>query len=313
MEAADRGPAAARQRARPYEGALDAIYARYEQSDPFMPNGFIDHATMGAEALVALGLGAHVDGWLASHPVRLATLPGRGEPVEPGWEAALGHDDRHGDWLTHFLAEVTRAPPADVLQRWVPRLLQDVGARLFHGLLRTAHAARALDYRDTPARRSELAHGLALWASGVTVRPEEALQAGGAGPADAILRHARGGAEVFLRTPNVPTLHLVTGPMAYMLLAPHLHAQAHALADAAFARVRATLPELLARMRPPRFTGEAFDEAHLEALAHVADAHPAKLTEACLRAFRATQDDIFLAAAAKVQPEPAWEEAPTLH
>ncbi|HET6347233.1 MAG TPA: hypothetical protein VFH51_20040 [Myxococcota bacterium] len=313
MEAADRGPAAARQRVRPHEGALDAIYARYEDSDPFMPNGFIDHATMGAEALVALGLGPHVETWLTSHPVRRATLPATGEPLEATWEAALGHDDRHGDWLAHFQVEVTRAPHADVLQRWVPRLLQDVGARLFHGLLRTAHAVRALDHRDTPARRSELAHGLALWASGVSVHPEDAASGRGPLPAEALLRHARGGAEVFLRAPNVPTLHLVTGPMAYMLLAPHLPAEAHALADVAFTRVRQTLPELLARMRPPRFTGEAFDEAHLEALAHVADAHPAKLTEACLRAFRATHDDIFLAAAAKVQPEPAWEDVPTLH
>jgi hypothetical protein len=47
----------------------------------------------------------------------------------------------------------------------VPRLAPGMIAAAFHGLLRTAHAYRALQARDNPARRHELARGLAYWAA----------------------------------------------------------------------------------------------------------------------------------------------------
>jgi hypothetical protein len=50
----------------------------------------------------------------------------------------------------------------------------------------------------------------------------------------------------------------------------------------------------------------SLDRGHLEALAEKADAHPAKLTEAALRAYRATGDDLFLKAAGKVQDYSLW-------
>ena len=47
---------------RPDEDVLDAVYERFAQSDPFRPiTHFIDHATMGPEALVGLGMGAKVE------------------------------------------------------------------------------------------------------------------------------------------------------------------------------------------------------------------------------------------------------------
>jgi hypothetical protein len=52
----------------------------------------------------------------------------------------------------------------DVLVQWVPRFVHAVDALMFHGLIRTAHAVRALDHRDTRVRRGEFARGLALWA-----------------------------------------------------------------------------------------------------------------------------------------------------
>eukprot|EP00663_Eupelagonemidae_sp_cell21sb_P012791 gene12791-biopygen1217 len=39
--------------------------------------------------------------------------------------------------------------------------LPGLGTHLFHGMLRTAHAARALTARDTTQRRGELALGIA--------------------------------------------------------------------------------------------------------------------------------------------------------
>ena len=44
------------------------------------------------------------------------------------------------------------------------RLAPGLSAAATHGILRTAHAARALSRRDTPERRGELARGLAYWA-----------------------------------------------------------------------------------------------------------------------------------------------------
>jgi hypothetical protein len=45
------------------------------------------------------------------------------------------------------------------------RLAPGAGAAAFHGLIRTAHAARSLGRHDSPARRRELAEGLAYWAA----------------------------------------------------------------------------------------------------------------------------------------------------
>lgn len=290
--------------ARDGEETLDTVYSRYADQDPFLPNGFVEHATMGPEAMVALGIGDRVEGWLAYHPVRAVFLPRTGEPIEARWQDALGKRERHGDWLEYFEDELANTPYTEVLATWVPRFLPDIAARLFHGLIRTAQAVRALEHRNTLARRHELASGLALWASGVDLahvmgsRRRHVDDA----PASCVLWHARSGAESFLHVPNVPMLHLVTAPMAYALMASHLTPYCHGLADAAFAQTHAMMPARLSKLPQPLFDGASFDPRFLTPLAEVPDAHPAKLTEACVRAFAESHDEIFLDAAAKVQP-----------
>jgi hypothetical protein len=79
--------------------------------------------------------------------------------------ATLGDITTVGDWERRFAGELEEAPWADVVGRWLPRLLPGVMAAATHGWLRTAHAARALLARDSPARRAELARGLAYWAA----------------------------------------------------------------------------------------------------------------------------------------------------
>src|SRR5262245_44996033 len=206
---------------RPDEDVLDEVYLRFAQSDPFLPIiHFVDHATMGPEALVGLGVGGKVEKWISRHRVRPYKPPTTGNFRPSAWQTILGRTDAHGDWLNYFEKELENQPFQDVLARWVPRFAHEVGAFLFHGLIRTAHAVRALDHKDTPARRGEFARGLALWAIGIKTDP-------------------RG------------------------------HAN-----------------------EPPR-------DLDVETQLLQSDAHPIKLTEAALRAFDRTEDELFLKAAGK--------------
>ena len=67
---------------RPDEGVLDDVYQKYRDSHHFMPvTHFIDHSTMGPEALVALGLGHRVMDWVSHHKVRPYEPPQSGISV----------------------------------------------------------------------------------------------------------------------------------------------------------------------------------------------------------------------------------------
>lgn len=287
---------------RPNEDVLDEVYRKYADCDPFLPvTHFIDHSTMGAEALVALGLGDKVLEWVSRHPVRPYKAPHKWVAIEKDWQQALGHKECHGDWLVYFDAQLGTRPFAEVLAEWVPRFAHEVGAFLFHGLIRTAHATRALEHKDTPERRGELARGLALWAIGVRSAPPEITPASGeiAEPESEILSYARIGAAVFLDAPDVPKLHLVTGAMAYQLIAHHLSPRTHWLAKWSYAKTHAEASQKYDVLRDKALEkkAEPIDPSQLEKLAAETDAHPAKLTEAALRAHAASGDEIFLKAA----------------
>lgn len=297
-----------RKKQRRNESVLDEAYLVYADSDPFLPvTHFIEHATMGAEALVELGLGDRVKQWLSHHRVRPYQAPIRGIAMATDWRRALGRQDCHGDWIRHLEAELTSRAYQDVLAEWTPRLAHQVGAHLFHGLIRTGHAVRALEHADTHARRAELARGLALWAIGIHDAPSEGAPpaATGAESQPEIIDCARLGAATFICDPNVPNLHLVTGPMAYRMIAHLLDDRTHAIARASFgathrqAAARFASIEQRAYAEPGVTLPLAPDSAHMEALAAQSDAHPSKLTDAALRAYAETKDEIFLKAAAK--------------
>jgi hypothetical protein len=73
--------------------------------------------------------------------------------------------DRYPEWLALFETEMADRPVAAVVGEWVPRLVPGIVAAALHGLIRTAHGLRALEEADTPARRLEVATGLAYWAA----------------------------------------------------------------------------------------------------------------------------------------------------
>lgn len=281
---------------RPGEAVLDKVYADFAGSDPFQPfTGFIDHTVMGAEALVGLGLGDKVEGWLAQSRPRPFRAPAAGIDIENDWQQALGRRETYGDWIAYFDRVLAEQPHAGVLAVWVPRFAHDPGSLLFHGLIRAGHATRALEQRDTPARRGELARALSLWAIGVRAAPSETPSNGA--EFETMLDYARRGAGAYLRSPSIVTLHYVTGPMGYMLLGKHLGGAAHRIAAAGFARTHSRLHGADGAAVGP---APVFERAQIEALARQADVHAIKLTEAAFRAYEATGDSVFLRAVAQV-------------
>ena len=154
-----------------HDEALDRLH----QTAPEMTFGLSNHGPMAVEALGALGHRALAQGFLDVYLPRLRPLrPGRPLALAER-AAALGDYDRVGDWIATFAAELDAAPWASVVAEHVPCWLDGMFAGAAHGLLRTAHAVRALEADDTPARRLELAHGLGYWAARYQRLPGEPL------------------------------------------------------------------------------------------------------------------------------------------
>ena len=127
-----------------------------------------------------------------------------------------------------------------------PRLLPGLATALFHGAIRTGHAARAVAAADTEARREELARALGYWAA----RWRSGELAGPPPEVDdvrlAIVDAAADGAHHYLARPNIFHLHGVTGAMAVDLLAPHIRSTDQA---AGLAQVQAEHAALYAGTR----------------------------------------------------------------
>lgn len=143
---------------------LDRVFAANADVLPERPGAGANHYPMAAEALEALGHAdaieeAWVDGaaGYAGGPLRRGPI---GDPA-----GALGDYERHGDWLELFRDALASAPWRSVVAKWSGLLAPGLAAGTFHGVIRAGHAARALRRSDTPARRAELAAGLAYWAA----------------------------------------------------------------------------------------------------------------------------------------------------
>lgn len=143
---------------------LDAALARFQQADLEWGGGLANHGPMAAEALCALGHSALIDGLVDVYAPRVPPLR-VGEPIPVSERlAARGDPARLPDWVATFDGEIVRRPWRELLARELPSLLPGLFAGAAHGLLRVAHGVRAVERRDTPVRRRELALGLAYWA-----------------------------------------------------------------------------------------------------------------------------------------------------
>jgi len=279
--------------------ALDDAFDRMAASGFELPNGFVNHGPMACEALAALGCEDDIDPWAR----RFAGLSGRGvEPVSAAgfeWQAALGDYRRLPEWIGYLQGAIDDDGWTPVVASWVPRLLPSLAVALFHGAIRAAHAVRAIDSADTPARRAELARALGYWAA--RFRRGEPVGAPGEpdGVARAITMAAGDGARHYLARPTIYNLHGVTGAMAVELFAAHIPSSAGA---AGLAQIRAEHDAMHRGAAPVtdiHVVGVADDELAKTATAS-RDPHQVKLVEACRRGFQATGDPAFAAAAETV-------------
>lgn len=168
--------------------ADDALDAALERLHAHLPDASLhrsNHVPMVIEALCVLGHGEAVAPWFEEHRDRThRTPPGPRPIVAELWRESLGAEERFADWHALFLAELGADDWKPVVRRWAPRLVPGLAGSATHGIIRSAHATRALVARDNAIRRRELATGLAYWAASYeelpwdgTLAPEPSVEA----------------------------------------------------------------------------------------------------------------------------------------
>lgn len=278
---------------------LDEAFERLDASGFELPNGFINHAPMACEALVALDLDSYVAPWAARARQGAAVEPVVAPRFEP--QDVLGDIGKLPEWIGYFSQAIDGEGWPTVVEVWVPRLLPSLAVALFHGAIRAGHAVRAIDAADTAPRRAELARALGYWAArfqpGATARPVTAEPIGDL--RTAVVTTAADGAARYLARPGILELHGVTGAMAVELFVGHIPTTA---AEAGLRQIRAEHDHLYRGVRPVTAydPAGASDEALGQAAATSRDPHQVKLVEACRRGMALTGDPAFAAAAETV-------------
>jgi len=147
-------------------GAIDEALERLRGGGMEMAGGMPNHGPMAVEALAALGHSdAGVD-WAERYRRVLVAMPQSGSPLtDETWRPALGAIERTGDWVAYFRAQLAEASWQSVFAEWIGRLLPGAITAGTHGLIRTAHAMRALQDGETELRIEELGVALAYWAA----------------------------------------------------------------------------------------------------------------------------------------------------
>ncbi len=167
------------------DGALDHALRLLHEREPISRGGLSSHAPMVAEALCALGHSDLAVSRVEDDDARPVELPAPTQRIaREEWRSALGlrrdastweaANPRWGDWREFFRSELEEARWQDVLDLWTARLAPGLCSAATHGIIRSAHAARALSLRETAERRGELARGLAYWASSYEELPARA-------------------------------------------------------------------------------------------------------------------------------------------
>ncbi len=146
--------------------SFDTTLESIADAGPDLRNGLTNHAPMAVEALCAMGQENAVMAWLERYREGMLPWPAEIEPIDPNnWRSALGDIERVSDWRAFFVDELARSPWHEVLNQWVGHFAPAICASAAHGVIRVAHAARALAVKETPIRIAELAAGLGYWAA----------------------------------------------------------------------------------------------------------------------------------------------------
>ena len=289
----------------PSTAVLDEAFDRVSALDFEIPNPYVNHGPMAVEALSTLGFDWTIDDWVE----RFETTMHRAlEPVTPEWRRDFPWRDLLGDhqllpeWMGYFERAIGDDGWRDVVHTWVPRLMPGLVAALFHGVIRTSHAVRALDVADTTARRAELARALGNWAvwfgPGRPAEGNAVTDDPGTGSAQAAARAAG----CYVSQPTIFVLHAVTGAMAVNLLSGHLEPSD---AASALAQLEAEHRALLTHDTPAHVDADGEWDPHvIDRAVGSFDPHQVKLVEACLRGLDLTGDPHFAAAARVVTGTP---------
>jgi hypothetical protein len=168
--------------------ALDEALEIMAPMGPDLINGFSNHAPMAIEAMCAMERGDAAMPWFERYRASLAPRRARvARLTTDNWRSAVGDLRRTEDWFEFFNNELEEHPWPAVLETWAERLAPGLMAAATHGVIRTGHAARAIALEDTPARRRELADGLAYWAADYMALPAVRHVPVRAKPSEAIL------------------------------------------------------------------------------------------------------------------------------
>jgi hypothetical protein len=267
---------------------LDEALDRVSALDFAVPNPFVSHGPMACEALDALGFDAVIGDWVRGFESSMGEAL---QPVTPRWGADFEWEDALGDyrllpeWMGYFGRAIDDDGWLSVVEVWLPRLMPGLVAALFHGVIRTSHAVRALQGADTPARRAELARALGNWA--VWLHPGQPTDHDPDlddlddtdDPRLAAMMAAADGARCYAAAPNVFNLHGVTGAMAVGLISTSLSAADGA---AAIAQLRAEHASLYQGVSRSRIEDGAHQWDHRVAVlaSESFDSHQVKLVEA---------------------------------
>lgn len=283
----------------------------------------VNHAPMAAEAIAHVGYSDAVPDWIeqnlrtrryAEVPEARWALDARDETT---WAPAVGDYARVTDWTMMFERELADRDWREVLSEWWLRLLPGMSGALTHGVIRTAHAARALATAgDDPLRRQELARGLSYWAarySGprltIGAGPEASPEPDGdeatvrdrvAGALDLlVVENAGFYAELRPRFP-VPLIHAVTAPAAVRLVVDHLPGHAQQPSYAATLQCCTSMRSWFGGDGPGEAKGdESTSESCTDLMAaavELGDEHAIKLAEVAVRHHAVLPDDRYAAA-----------------
>ena len=183
--------------------ALDETLEIMAPMGPDLGNGFSNHAPMAIEAMCAMRRADAVMPWFERYRHSLAPRHSRvARLTNDNWRAALGDQRRTEDWFEFFRNELEEQSWQSVLDEWAARLAPGLMAAATHGVIRTGHATRALTLEDTPARRRELADGLAYWAADYMPLPAARHSSARAMPSQAIAQVRMTPAEIRRANPG---------------------------------------------------------------------------------------------------------------
>jgi hypothetical protein len=292
-----------------YVDSIDGALERLSSFGPIWHGGLAFHGPMAVEAMASLGYYGEIPHWVerdaAHRQYELRTAPAQTlDAADPSdWRAALGDPRRHADWAALFGRELVDHPWPEVVVKWWPVLSPGMFGALGHGLIRTAHAVRALRISSEPTvlQLDELSQGLGFWASAFSPSPVPGAGTVLAAPAARTPEPAQVAAalaEVAATTsglladrapvPAIPLVHAVTIPAAIELvlpiLPPDLQTRSyHDAIDAAgrvlsiFSRQFRSGPVLPAGVNPPAL------EQSVALAVESGDDHAIKLAEVVTR------------------------------